>query len=113
MRRGLSVTEVAAAYQVDRTTLFRWHTRHAQEGRDGLVRRPGSGRPRKLLDLDSGDWRRLVLNRASDYGYETDLWTVRRLQSVIREVHHVPVSRDTVWRRLRDAGLTYQKPERA
>lgn len=113
LRRGMSVAEVATAYQVDRTTVFRWHVRHDLEGNGGLLRRPGSGRPRKLDDLDLGDWRRLVLKRASDYGYETDLWTVRRLQSVIREVHRVEVSSDTVWRRLRDAGLTYQKPERA
>ena len=113
LRRGLSVTEVASAYLIDRTTLFRWQIRHAQEGNDGLVRRPGSGRPRMLDDLDCDDWRRLVLRPATDYGYETGLWTVRRLQSVIREELHVSVSRDTVWRRLRDAGLTYQKPERA
>ena len=113
LRRGLSVNEVAAAYQINRTTLFRWHARYALEGDEGLLRRAGSGRPRKLSDLDSLDWYRLVLKRASDYGYETDLWTVRRVQSVIREVHDVEVSRDTVWRRLRDAGLTYQKPERA
>lgn len=113
LRRGLTVKEVAAAYQVDRTTLFRWRVRQGQKGEKGLLRRPGSGRPRKLTELEEGDWRHLVLKRASDYGYETDLWTVRRLQAVIREVLHVLVSRDTVWRRLRDAGLTYQKPERA
>jgi transposase len=112
LRRGLSVTEVAAAYQVNRTTLFRWRARHEEAGEDGLRRRPGSGRPRKLKDLDGDDWCRLVLKRPSDHGYETDLWTVRRLQSVIREVHGAEVSRNTVWRRLRDAGLTYQKPER-
>jgi transposase len=113
LRRGLSVTEVAEAYLIDRTTLFRWHTRHGQQGNDGLLRRPGSGRPRLLDDVDCDTWRRLVLRPATDYGYETGLWTVRRLQSVIREELHVSVSRDTVWRRLRDAGLTYQKPERA
>lgn len=111
--RGLTFAQVAAAYQVNRTTLFRWHTRHVQEGDDGLLRRPGSGRPRRLADVDGKDWHRLVLRGASVYGYETDLWTVRRLQAVIHERYHVSVSRDTVWRRLRDAGLTYQKPERA
>ncbi len=49
---------------------------------------------------------------ASDFGYETDLWTVGRLRQVIEEVCEVKLSKDTVWRRLRDAGLTYQKPER-
>ena len=113
LKGGLTFVQVAAAYQVNRTTLFRWHARHVQEGDDGLLRRPGSGRPRKLGDVEEGDWHRLVLRGASFYGYETDLWTVRRLQAVIRERCHVAVSRDTVWRRLRDAGLTYQKPERA
>lgn len=113
LRRGLSAREVAAAYQVDRTTLFRWQARHGGEGDDGLRRRPGSGRPRKLVELDEEEWRRLVLDWASDYGYETDLWTVGRLRAVIQEVLGVAVSSDTVWRRLRDAGLTYQKPERA
>jgi transposase len=50
--------------------------------------------------------------RASDFDYETDLWTVGRLRQVLKEIWEVKVCKDTVWRRLRDAGLTYQKPER-
>jgi transposase len=65
-----------------------------------------------LEDLDEGDLRQIVMFPASDFGYETDLWTVGRLQQVIEDVCEVKVSKDTVWRRLRDAGLTYQKPER-
>ena len=113
LRRGLSVTEVAAAYQVHRTTLFRWYSRHTQEGDDGLWRRPGSGRPRKLGDLNEDDLRNIILEPASHFGYETDLWTVRRLRAVIQDVCDIAVSQNTVWRRLREAGLTYQKPERA
>jgi transposase len=37
---------------------------------------------------------------------------VGRLHQVLEVEHRVHVSRDTVWRRLREAGLTYQKPER-
>jgi transposase len=65
-----------------------------------------------LDDLEEKDLRWIVMCPASDFGYETDLWTVGRLQQVIEEVLEVKVSKDTVWRRLRDAGLTYQKPER-
>lgn len=110
--RGLPVSEVAAVYDTDRSTVFRWVKRYEQEGERGLLRRPGSGRPRKLEDLGEADWRNLVLKPASYYGYETDLWTVGRLQAVIDDVHRVKVSKNTIWRRLRDAGLTYQKPER-
>jgi transposase len=65
-----------------------------------------------LEDLDEQDFRTLVLEPASEYGYETDLWTVGRLQTVINQVYQIQVSKDTIWRRLRDADLTYQKPER-
>jgi hypothetical protein len=34
------------------------------------------------------------------------------LHSVIGQRFDVDVSKDTIWRRLREAGLTYQKPER-
>ena len=112
VRRGFACSDVAAAYDTNRSTLFRWVRRFEDEGELGLLRRYGSGRPRKLEDLDEQDFRTLVLEPASEYGYETDLWTVGRLQTVINQVYQIQVSKDTIWRRLRDADLTYQKPER-
>lgn len=109
---GLRLGKVAETYGIDRTTLYRWVKRYRQAGDESLRRRPGSGRPRKLQELSEADLRELVLAPASDFGYETDLWTVRRLHSVIEEHFSPQVSKDTVWRRLREAGLTYQKPER-
>jgi transposase len=112
VERGLPIGQVADTFNVDRTTLFRWLRRFRTNGDDGLQRQIGSGRPRLLEDLEEKDLRWIVTCPASDFGYETDLWTVGRLQQVIEEVLEVTVSKDTVWRRLRDAGLTYQKPER-
>ena len=110
--RGRSIADVADAYDTDRSTVFRWVRRYQQEGDGGLQRRPGSGRPRKLQDLEEDELQELVLRPASDFGYETDLWTVGRLHRMICKEYHVVISKDTVWRRLREAGLTYQKPER-
>ena len=112
VRGGMPVGEVARAYGTHRTTMFRWMTRYDAEGVDGLQRRPGSGRPRLLEELDEQELRALVLKPASEFGYETDLWTVRRLHTVIEQEYDVVVSKDTIWRRLRETGLTYQKPER-
>jgi transposase len=110
--RGMPSGQVAATYGVDRTTLYRWRIRYQANGDAGLRRQAGSGRPRTLSELGLDDLRGIVLEPASTYGFETDLWTVRRLHRVIRSEYGVGVSRDTVWRRLREAGLTYQKPER-
>ena len=112
VERGLAVGQVADTFGVDRTTLFRWVGKYHTNGQDGLQRKVGSGRPRLLDELEEDDLRRIVLFPASDFGYETDLWTVGRLRQVIDDLYEVKLSKNTVWRRLRDAGLTYQKPER-
>jgi transposase len=110
---GTSVTQVARAYGIDRTTMHRWVRRHEEAGGEaGLQRRPVPGRPRKLECISRHNLKRIVLAPASRYGFETDLWTVGRLQGVLVERFNVAVSEDTVLRRLRDAGLTWQTPER-
>ena len=109
---GMPQKGVATAFDVDRTTLFRWSQRLISEGQAGLSRRAGSGRPQKRKDLSESDLYRLVLQGAMYLGYETDVWTVGRLRRVLAEAYWIELSKNTVWRRLRDAGLTYQKPER-
>jgi len=112
VRRGVAIGQVASSFGVDRTTIYRWVSRFDAEGEHGLQRRPGSGRPRKLEELTEWELREIVLTAPSEFGFETDLWTVGRLRRVIGEEFQVWISKNTVWRRLRDAGLTYQKPER-
>ena len=111
--RGMALAEVARAYQIHRSSLHRWVRRYREGGgENGLSRKPGSGRPRLLEALDKDALVALVLEPASAFGFETDFWTCRRLQDVIVQEFGVSLSKWTVWRRLRDAGLTYQKPER-
>ena len=112
LEEQLSVTVVAQAYGTDRSTIHRWLSRFDTQGEAGLVRRPVSGRPRKVGRLDTDALRKIVLAPASDYGYETDFWTTRRLIQVISSEFRVALSKQTVLRRLHEAGLTYQKPER-
>ena len=108
----LSVSMVAQAYGIDRTTVHRWLARYETSGSIGLARLPGSGRVRKLMELDVDALREIVLAPASEYGYETDFWTTRRLIQVIGSEFGVTLSKQTVMRRLHEAGLSYQKPER-
>src|ERR1700683_5054723 len=80
MLRDVPVGKVADAYDVDRTTLFRWMSRFQNTGYAGLERKKGSGRPSILGDLEEGDLRQIVLLPASDFGFETDFWTVGRVR---------------------------------
>lgn len=112
LRNGIPKTTVARSFGVSRLTVYRWLNRFEQNGSDGLERRPGSGRPRKLEEMTEAELKAIVLHGASAFGFETDLWTVGRLRRVIQEQYAIELSHNTVWRRLREAGLTYQKPER-
>lgn len=112
LEENLSVTEVALAYGTDRSTLHRWLGRYQAEGEIGLHRRPVPGRPRKIASLDSAGLADVLLSPASQYGFETDFWTTRRLIQVVRAKFGVTVSKQTMMRRLHEAGMTYQKPER-
>lgn len=71
-----------------------------------------SGRPRVMAELGSRQIRSIVTKPASVFGYETTFWTSARLQQVLRKELGLKVSRTSIWRRLVDADLTYQKPER-
>ena len=112
VRNGIPVSQTAMAFGVERTTLHRWLARHNQDGEAGLQRKPVSGRPRALSGITPKRLKRIVLAPATKFGFETDLWTVGRLHAVLVDRFNVDVSEDTVWRRLREAGLTWQTPER-
>ena len=109
---GMTKTAVAAAYGVDRKTVARWVSKFREGGGAALRRKAGSGRPRRLEDLTEDELSTIILAGAMAYGFETDLWTVGRVRRVIMDEFRIPLSKSTVRRRLRDAGLTYQKPER-
>lgn len=113
VRSGYSVSDVAAIYQVHRATLHRWLDRWKQRrGYEALQRKPGSGRKRILNEERLRKLKKIVLRPASHYGYETDLWTCRRLIQTTQRELGVRLSQPTMWRMLRGSGLTYQKPER-
>lgn len=112
VERGLSVTEVAQAHCIDRRTVHRWLTRYYCEGDNGLVRRKVSGRPRCMAEICADDLKTIVMSRASDFGFETDFWTTRRLIQVTQSEFGISVSKQTMMRRLHEAGLSYQKPSR-
>ena len=52
VQRGWTVCDTADAFGITRQTLHRWLNRHEENGEEGLARKPGSGRPRKLEELD-------------------------------------------------------------
>ena len=112
LKSGMPMSMVAKAYQIHRTTIYRWWNRYFESNEDGLIRKSGSGRPRIFTQIDKELLLNLVLGSAVDFGYESDLWTCRRIQETVKTELGFNLSRWTIWRRLKESGLTYQKPEK-
>ena len=109
---GNSITHVSQLYGYSRNTINRWRQRYAKESTfDSLKRKEGSGRPRLLKSKQLPKIEKIVKSAATDYGYETDLWTCTRLINIINKELKQKISQPTMWRRLREANLTYKKPE--
>jgi len=96
LEEQLPVTVVAQAYGTNRSTVHRWLARFHEGGDIALERRPVSGRPRKVESLDAAGLIQVLMAPASQYGYETDFWTTRRLIQVIESQFGVRVSKQTV-----------------
>src|SRR5271163_1276586 len=87
--QGLPMGEVAEAYGIDRSTLYRWAVR---KDTVGLLRKEGSGRPRLLQELTEEQLVKVVLKPATSYGYETDLWTIGRVHQLIQKEYQTQIS---------------------
>jgi len=109
---GEPVGWVAKAYQVDPSTLHRWVNRYRLDGEEGLRRKQVEGRPRKIDRQIIDALKEIILKPATEFGFETDFWTCRRMRIVAKSKLRVKVSQPTMWRMLRSLDLTYQKPER-
>ncbi len=79
--RGRSMSDVADAFHTNRSTVSRWVNRFQQEGDEGILRGAVSDRPRKLEELTEEELCNIVLKPASNFGFESDLWTVSCLHA--------------------------------
>ena len=68
VQEGIPIGQVAVAYGVNRTTVFRWLRRIESEGKQGLHRKRGSGRRRKLEELTEEELYAVAIQPASHFG---------------------------------------------
>jgi transposase len=110
LRKGLSEAEVARRVGVHRHSVNRWARILAESGRAGLKQAGRAGRKPLLTPTDL---RRLVtqLKRGPEAcGYETGLWTTRRVAALIEQTWGVQYHPDHVWKILRSLGWSCQRP---
>jgi transposase len=109
---GYSTQEVANFLGVDPSSVRRWTAAFRSQGVEGLIARPVSGRPPKLTLTQEKIVRRWLRDSPSEHGFETELWTARRLAQLIHEEFGTRLNPRYLSAWLYDRGFSPQQPGR-
>lgn len=111
LRQGqMTQAAIARHFGVSRASVCRWATVLQEQGRRGLRARPRTGRPPRL---DARAWARLgrLLGcGASEAGFETERWTLKRIAALIRREFGVRYHPRYLERPLKAHDFTVQRP---
>lgn len=111
LNRHQSVEQVAKAFAVHRSNVYRWIARLKKTGAVTRAHNPKAGRQSKLCGKNARRVLRLLMRPATKYGYDTDFWNTRRIAQVVKKTMRVRVSRMAVHRTLKKYEQSYKTPE--
>ena len=109
---GKRPAEVALAVGVARQTVYTWKALLDEGGIDALRCVPEPGRPAQLNQAQLAALRAAILQSPTEHGFGTELWTLKRVATVIERMHGVRFGQTQVWRILGSLGFSPQKPEK-
>ena len=112
LQKGLTPTQIAAEVGVARQTVHTWKRILEDQGFDALKNVPEVGRPAQLSESDMQWLAGALREGATAHGFGTDLWTLKRVNALIRKKFGATFSDVHVWRLLGKLGFSSQKPER-
>ena len=112
LRSGMKESDVARKYGVNPSSVTRWKQMLEKEGMEGLKRRKAPGNKSKLSEDQRNELKEIILQGAAEYGYKTDLWTLRRVAEVIKKEFDVSYHFRSLSDVLHRMGLSPQKPAR-
>jgi transposase len=108
---GYSTGEVADFLGVDARSVRRWRAA-SRAGPGGLAARPAPGRPPKLTAAREKVVRRWLSEGPAAFGFDSELWTARRLARLIEEELSARLNPRYLAAWLRARGFSPQRPRR-
>lgn len=111
-KKGWKVTKIAEAFGLHEKSVSRWFVKLSKYGKDGLKTKKAKGNEPKI---SIEEWKQIISLMKEDatiYGFETPLWTSKRVKNLIKMKLNktIHISRICEWlRRLR---ISPQKPNR-
>ena len=111
-KEGKGIREVARQVRASPGAVHRWIQDWKRSGDAALTAKPASGRPRKLTLKQREKLLRLLLAGALAWGFPNEMWTLKRIATVIRKEFGVRYHPSHLWRVLQACGWSCQVPER-
>ncbi len=109
---GKTPAQAAHAVGVARQTAYTWKALLDEGGIDALRAMPTRGRPARLDDEQLQALGRALLDKPTEHGFATELWTLKRVGVLIERLYGVKFGQTQIWRILGGLGFSVQKPER-
>ena len=111
-QQDLGLSEIARRILCSVSSVHRWAQDWQKSGDTGLAAKPVPGRPKKLTARQRERLLRLLLQGAMAHGFPNELWTLKRIASLIRKTFGVHYHPSHLWRVLQSCGWSCQVPER-
>lgn len=108
-RRGEKQADIARKLGVHRQSVSRWYKAYMQ-GEENLRWNGKKGRPRILSAEQIKAIESALLRGAASHGYDSDLWTLRRVADIIEKEASFRPNTVFVWRTLKQIGWSSQRP---
>jgi len=112
LQHGNQPVDVARQLGIDRRSVRRWNASYRKNGLPGIQSRPNTGRPTSLSPVQKTKLQQFLFEGARRQGYESDLWTCRRIRAVIQTKFGINYHPNHMCRLVRSLGWTPQRPER-
>ena len=110
LKAGRPYRDVASIVGASLSSVVRWQQSYRSQGKRGLRVKPSPGRTPLLNQRGRERLARLLLQGPMEAGYETNLWTLRRIAEVIHREFGIRYTIPNVWKLMRAMGWSCQKP---
>jgi transposase len=112
LEQGMNGVQVAQAVGTSPASVCRWREAYRKGGATALAGKPPPGKPPGLTARQLERLARLLLGGARKQGYNTELWTLKRMAEMIQRHFGVQYHHCSVWHVLRAMHWSNQKPKR-
>ena len=110
--KGHNQNQAAVILGVHRSSTCRWYKRWKKDGGQALKIQKGKVSRKKLNQDQIKQLERILVSGATEYGFDTELWTLNRIADVIMKKFGIYYHPGSLSRTMRMLGYTCQKPTR-